>query len=59
MGSRLERRVGRVEMAAGIRDRRIRMIWAGDPLPDDLSEDERLLIIGWEDDDIAPRRLDA
>ena len=48
MGSRLERRVGRVEMAAGIRHRRVRMIWKGDPLPDDLSEDERLLIVGWE-----------
>lgn len=59
MGSRLERRVGRVEMATGIRYRRVRMIWEGDPLPDDLSPDERLIIIGWEGDDCTPQRLDA
>jgi hypothetical protein len=46
-------------MAAGIRDKRIQMIWKGNPLPDDLSEDERLLIVGWEDDNSAPGRLDA
>lgn len=46
MGSRLERRVRRVEMAAGIHHRRIRMIWKGAPLPDDLPEDERLIIVG-------------
>lgn len=59
MGSRLERRVLHMETAAGIRYKRIRMIWKGDPLPDDLSEDERLLIVGWEDEDCAPPRLDA
>ena len=57
MGSRLERRVGRVEMAAGIRHRRIRMIWKGAPLPDDLAEDERLLIVGWEDDSLPRRQI--
>ena len=59
MGSRLERRIGRVEMAAGIRHRRVRMIWKGAPLPDDLSEDERLLIVRWEDDDCPPPLFDA
>ena len=56
MGSRLARRIERVEMAAGIRHWRIRMIWKGDPLPDDLAEDERLLIVGWDDDEsVGPR----
>ena len=59
MGSRLERRVLRMESATGIRHKRIRMIWKGAPLPDDLAEDERLLIIGWEGDDCDPPRLDA
>ena len=59
MGSRLERRVGRAEMAAGIRHKRIRLVWQGDPLPDDLTENDRLVIVGWEGDDSAPERLDA
>ena len=59
MGSRLERRVLRMESAAGIRHRRVRMIWKGSPLPDDLAEDERLLIVGWEDGDFDPPKFDA
>ena len=59
MGSRLERRLGRAEMAAGIRHKRIRVVWEGDPWPGDLSENDRLVIVGWGGDDDAPPRLDA
>ena len=59
MGSRLERRMGRAEMAAGIRHKRIRLVWVGNPLPDDLTENDRLVIIGWEGDFDTPPRSDA